>query len=132
MRIGQTRAELFAAMDERKKEYEMTTAGNILADVQPGEENETVRRLRQELNASEQLRYRAEGAMRLLLGLAGDIAECKGCGATVYFVKHRTKNKDGSNKTGIYNPDGISHYATCPKSGDYKVRQRSLTDADAR
>ena len=46
----------------------------------------------------------------------GERGFCKGCGVGVFWIRHR------NGKLGIYNPDGISHYATCPKAEQFRYK----------
>lgn len=54
-------------------------------------------------------------AMRSLLSLVGTEKLCSGCSARVWMVKHLR-----TGKVGVYNPDGISHFATCAFADDFK------------
>lgn len=45
----------------------------------------------------------------LLVRAVGQPGRCDGCGSEVFWVKHR------SGKTGIYDPTGLSHWASCTK-----------------
>ena len=67
-----------------------------------------VAQLKQQLEVAHKL-------MQALLSQVGTPAYCKGCGAQIFFV---TSTKTG--KTMPYNPDGLSHFATCPKAEDFR------------
>lgn len=53
-----------------------------------------------------------------LLGVIGTLGTCKGCGAAILWVT--TKN----GKPTLYDLDGETHWATCPKAGDFKRGRR--------
>jgi len=52
-----------------------------------------------------------------LIILFGDPGKCKSCQADVFWIRHRT------GKLGIYNADGISHFATCPFAEKYRGKK---------
>lgn len=57
--------------------------------------------------------------LKSLLELIGTHGQCKGCGAQIYWVTTKQgKSTPISNK-------GISHFADCPNSSDFKRRQLS-------
>jgi hypothetical protein len=47
----------------------------------------------------------------------GDRAECKGCGATIYWRPHPTTGRNHP-----FNPDGSSHFQTCPEADRFRKR----------
>jgi hypothetical protein len=50
----------------------------------------------------------------ILLHAVADQAECKGCPATIYWVRHK------NGKSAPYNVDGTNHFVTCPNSKSFK------------
>lgn len=46
----------------------------------------------------------------------GDLGTCRSCGATVYW------RVTSAGKRAPYNPDGISHFATCPQAQTWRKR----------
>jgi hypothetical protein len=59
---------------------------------------------------------RKQEALRMLFDKIGDEAKCDGCGATIYFVRHK------NGKKAPYNPDAVSHFATCSHAGEFRRR----------
>ena len=59
---------------------------------------------------------RRQEALRMLFDKIGDEAKCDGCGATIYFIRHK------SGKRAPYNPDAISHFATCQYASEFKKK----------
>lgn len=53
-------------------------------------------------------------AMKKLLNLAGTPGVCRGCEASVFWVKHL----NGANTP--YDPSGLNHFVSCPKVNDFK------------
>jgi hypothetical protein len=51
---------------------------------------------------------RARNLMTELLVRTGDRSTCKSCGADIWFVLH-----PATQRRGVYNADGLSHYVTC-------------------
>ncbi len=49
-----------------------------------------------------------------LLSNCGVPATCKGCGAQIYWLKHR------NGKLTAYTPQGLNHFADCPERGRFK------------
>lgn len=58
--------------------------------------------------------------------LVGDELKCKDCGATILLVRHKTGHIQ------IYNPDGTTHWFTCPALRKFQpnMEVRELTDDD--
>jgi hypothetical protein len=57
----------------------------------------------------------------ILLHSVADEAACKGCPATIYWVRHR------NGKSAPYNVDGTNHFVTCPKSKQFKQTKENRT-----
>jgi hypothetical protein len=57
---------------------------------------------------------RRQEALRMLFDKIGDAAKCDGCGAMIYFVRHK------NGKLAPYNPDAVSHFATCQFAGEFR------------
>ena len=53
-------------------------------------------------------------AMQKLLNLVGTPGVCRGCHASIFFVKHL----NGANTP--YDPSGLNHFVSCPKANDFK------------
>lgn len=51
---------------------------------------------------------------RLMKTIGADEGTCSGCHSMIYWVV----TKKG--KRAPFDPSGISHFATCPKAGDFK------------
>lgn len=54
------------------------------------------------------------GNITRLLTAVGDKGQCKGCGAEIWWLTHKNGRK------GIYDPDGTSHFVTCPEATRFK------------
>jgi len=52
--------------------------------------------------------------MASLLKVVGDVGECRGCGATIWWIKTRTGT------AAPYTVAGVSHFADCPKSAEFR------------
>jgi hypothetical protein len=74
-------------------------------------DNDTLLGMLAELEATVE---RKQEALRMLFDKIGDEAKCDGCGATIYFVRHK------NGKKAPYNPDAVSHLATCPHAGRFR------------
>jgi hypothetical protein len=53
-------------------------------------------------------------AVASVMHLIGEASTCKGCPATIYWVRHR------NGKLAPYDADGTNHFITCPKSKLFK------------
>lgn len=53
-------------------------------------------------------------AMEALLLNAGDAAACSGCGARIFWVRHR------NGKPTPYDPNGLNHFISCPKAENFR------------
>jgi hypothetical protein len=60
-------------------------------------------------------------AVSILLHSVADEAVCKGCPATIFWVRHR------NGKSAPYNADGTNHFVTCPKSKLFKKTKETPT-----
>lgn len=56
---------------------------------------------------------------RLPDGTIGSTGECRSCPETIIWIK------TPAGKAAPYNPDGTSHFATCPGSSRWKGRTRA-------
>ena len=63
---------------------------------------------------------RQRDLMRQLLERAGTRDRCKACDAEIYFVTHLK-----TQRAGVYNPDGLTHYATCSDPDKFRRKYRS-------
>lgn len=61
-----------------------------------------------------QLQLEAAKRFRRLLAQIGDRAQCKGCNAEIYWVKHI------NGKNAPYTPEGLNHFSTCPRAADFR------------
>lgn len=46
----------------------------------------------------------------------GDPARCKGCGATIWYIRH------ANGKHVPYTRDGLNHFADCPKAQRFRKK----------
>jgi hypothetical protein len=80
-----------------------------------GKEAETVEVKARELSAlcdsHEELEHRATW----LVTHVGNPGKCSGCGASIYWMKHAQ-----TGKAAPYDPEGSSHFATCPQAARFK------------
>lgn len=60
----------------------------------------------------------AEATVKLL-NLVGTPGVCRGCEASVFWVRHL----NGANTP--YDPSGLNHFVSCPKSADFKRKTKS-------
>lgn len=56
-----------------------------------------------------------------LLRRVGDVQRCKGCNATIYWVRH------SNDRPTPYDPTGEIHFATCPKADQFKKKENHAT-----
>ena len=52
-----------------------------------------------------------------LLKAIGQPATCKGCPATIWWVRHL------NGKRVPYDGDGTNHFATCPRAGEFRRKE---------
>jgi hypothetical protein len=73
---------------------------------------------------------RERDALKLLLDrllkAVGEPAVCRGCGASILWVTHRNAVH------APYNPDGLNHFATCPKAKAFKPHVTPSRDQSRR
>lgn len=55
-----------------------------------------------------------------LLKQLGDPGRCRGCAAKIYWVVSK-RSKTG--RPSPYDPDGISHFATCPQAAAFRTKK---------
>lgn len=53
--------------------------------------------------------------IKKLLDAAGEVGACKGCGKTIWWIRHRT-----SGKPAPYTEEGLNHFADCPQRAQFK------------
>ncbi len=70
---------------------------------------------REELAAVSELLAKLRRQVKRLLDQVGDEGECKGCGATIYWVRHKK-----SGKAVPYTPEALNHFADCPKAQSFR------------
>lgn len=61
---------------------------------------------------------RPDDKMRKLLQLIGNFGQCRGCNAPMYWLTTK------AGKPMPVNPDGTPHWATCPKSREFKIQKQ--------
>lgn len=57
------------------------------------------------------------------LSLQCDQGTCRSCGASVFWLK-----SDATGKITIWNPDGVSHFATCPNASQHRTQTSTNTE----
>jgi len=57
-----------------------------------------------------------ENIHRLLELVAEEKRECKACGATIYFVVHK------SGKRAPYTGDALNHFIDCPRAREFRKK----------
>ena len=70
------------------------------------------------MSAEEQLN-KQRALTTALLKQVGEPGLCRGCHATIYWVEHCNGN------VAPYNPDGSSHFATCPDANKFRGRNKT-------
>lgn len=55
-------------------------------------------------------------AMQSLLRNIGDLAQCSGCHALIYWVKHR------NGKQTPYETNGLNHFISCPRADQFRKK----------
>jgi hypothetical protein len=55
-----------------------------------------------------------KAAMLALLNQIGNKGVCRGCGAEIYWVRHK------NGKATPYTPAGMNHFLDCPKAKEFK------------
>ena len=66
--------------------------------------------------ASKEFERLGQNILRLLANV-GELGHCKGCGAVVYWVTHR------SGKKAPYTQDATIHFANCPQAARFRKRR---------
>ncbi len=61
--------------------------------------------------------HRVQKRLHDLMPLVGEPGKCRSCDASVFWIRHR------GGKLGIYNPDGTSHFSSCPQADKYRNRK---------
>lgn len=71
---------------------------------------------KEQLNHDEEVARlcRIEKNVLRLLKQVGDESKCKGCGATIYWVRHK------NGKKAPYTVEGLNHFADCPKAQSFR------------
>lgn len=59
----------------------------------------------------------AEDKMRKLLQMIGNASNCKGCSQMIFWVHSKAKNPMP------LDPDGMPHFATCPKADRFRKQK---------
>lgn len=57
------------------------------------------------------------GLTNALLRNAGDKGTCAGCGAEIYWMRHK------NGKRVPYTPRGLNHFIDCPKAGQFRKKE---------
>lgn len=60
----------------------------------------------------------SQAAMLALLRNIGGLAQCAGCGALIYWVRHK------NGKRTPYDPSGLNHFVSCPKADQFSTRKK--------
>jgi hypothetical protein len=77
-------------------------------------------RLAAELLAVNEVLIARANTLGRLLRTVGDFGECRGCSAIIWWVTTKT------GRAAPYNADGTSHFATCPKSDEFRRATQRL------
>ena len=77
--------------------------------------------IEQRISVLEKCLHLASAVAKALVAATGEESVCRGphCRAKVYWIKHRDGTKH------IYDPDGVTHWATCPDAGKFRKREEN-------
>lgn len=78
----------------------------------------------EDASLEERLRMCRQAFLRLR-SLVGNPGTCRSCGAEGYWVTTKSKGPRTSGKPMLIDPDGTSHFATCPNAEQHRRRRRS-------
>jgi hypothetical protein len=73
----------------------------------------TTEQIEPRLMTAEEVQQIRENMAKLLVNI-GDPSRCKGCGAPIFFVRHK------NGKSVPYTPQGLNHFADCPQAKEFK------------
>jgi len=77
------------------------------------DEADRITDLTRQLNAAQLL-------ARALLKHVGEEGTCRGCGASIFWVRHIGKERPVP-----YDPDGLNHFATCPRADQFRKKEKA-------
>jgi hypothetical protein len=77
-----------------------------------------IHQLRQTMANCEAERDRCRNTLATLMRNIGAADSCAGCRAPILWVRHRNQ------VAAPYNPDGVPHFATCPKADQFRKKGR--------
>ena len=67
----------------------------------------------------ERVKQQQQRIYELLLQI-GEAGACKGCAASIVWVRHKPNRKHPAGALAPYDLDGVNHFVTCPKSAHFK------------
>jgi len=99
--------------DANQFKYDLLGPGKLMEEIQE-EAIDSIKQMWADLTAERSQRILFEKRLQALIKQIGSPGTCRGCGASIYWVKHHT------GRTAPYSPMGLNHFAECPNAKAFR------------